>query len=331
LTTVTTDASGSALNTPRGLCTNSAGTTLYVSETGDTQIIGYSIVGNVVTSSAQVVLTSDIGWQISGYGGNYYVAEQNKWSEYSAGSGGLWSLVTSCPVTISTDAIALDSIGTVYIAPLDPGYELLKLGCAPTATSTASSTNTATNTATCTSTQTSTPTRTGTSTSTVQPTNTVTNTASFTVTQSSTATLIPTETSTATSTRTFTRTPSSTNTVALTNTPTVSLTPTFSPTLTAVPGGCIDIPMAAYPYPNPASGSSMNIYCSLCEPGSVTVSIFNAAAERVGVSTFDGQTGSNVASVNISNFAHGVYYLLIRSKGTSGTRKSGVVKFAVVR
>ncbi len=89
--------------------------------------------------------------------------------------------------------------------------------------------------------------------------------------------------------------------------------------------------MAAYPYPNPASGNNMNVYCSLCEPGTVTVTLYKTASERVGASTFRGQSGSNVTSVNISGYVHGVYYLFVRSVGVSGTRKSGMVKFAVER
>jgi len=88
--------------------------------------------------------------------------------------------------------------------------------------------------------------------------------------------------------------------------------------------------MAAYPYPNPASGSSMNVYCSLCEPGLVTVSVYNTASERIGVYTFSGETGSNVTSVNIGGFVHGIYYLLLKSKGASGTRRSNMVKFSVI-
>lgn len=75
----------------------------------------------------------------------------------------------------------------------------------------------------------------------------------------------------------------------------------------------------------------MDVLCNLCEPSSVTLTVYNTAAERIAVYTEAGGDGANVYSMNIANFAHGIYFLLVQSSGPSGSRKSNVMKFAVVR
>ncbi len=75
----------------------------------------------------------------------------------------------------------------------------------------------------------------------------------------------------------------------------------------------------------------MNVLCNLCEPSSVTMTVYNTAAERIAIYNQPGTDGANVYSVNIASFAHGIYFLLVQSSGPSGSRKSNVMKFAVVR
>ena len=75
----------------------------------------------------------------------------------------------------------------------------------------------------------------------------------------------------------------------------------------------------------------MSVLCDLCEPSSLIITVYNVAAEKIATYNFLGSSGSNIYSLNIAGFAHGVYFLMIQSSGPSGSRQSGVKKFAVVR
>jgi hypothetical protein len=93
----------------------------------------------------------------------------------------------------------------------------------------------------------------------------------------------------------------------------------------------VGIAISGYPYPNPATGNTMNLLCDLCESSSVVVSVYNVAAEKVATYNYAGFSGANIYSLDIGGLAHGVYYLMIRSNGPSGSRKSNIDKFAVIR
>ena len=75
----------------------------------------------------------------------------------------------------------------------------------------------------------------------------------------------------------------------------------------------------------------MNVSCDLCESSSVVVTVYNITGEKIAVYNYSGSSGTNVYSLNIAPFAHGVYFLIIQSAGPSGSRKSAIKKFAVVR
>jgi hypothetical protein len=324
--TLTQDATGPGIQVPTGLCTNSAGTTLYVSELNEGEILAYPISGGVVSNVTPQVVLSGVShmYQISQYGGNYYLAEGPgpSWAEYSVGSGGLWStVVASCTGAsgfFGYGGIAVDSTGSVYVAYEPSPDEILKLGCAYTSTPTTTSTMTATNTATQTA------------------TNTLTNTATNTPVLTSTFTSTATSTKTATPSFTFTLTPSPTITVTATLTPsaTITTTPTslsVTPTSTSVPGGCVGSPIEGYTYPNPVLGSTMSLSCNLCEASNVMVTLYNVAGEKAATYNYSGSSGTNIFTVNINGFAYGIYYLTIQSTGPSGSRRSATKKFAITR
>jgi len=300
ISTLTQDATGPGIQVPTGLCTNSAGTTLYVSEINTGEVLAYPISGGVVNNVTPQVVVSGLSrlYQIYEHSGNYYLAEGPgpNWEEYSVGSGGAWSLVGGCSgvSTEGASGIAVDSAGSVYVARYNSPDEILKFGCLFTVTSTMTATNTATSTAT--NTPTHTPTATVTNTATNSPTNTPAITSTFTATATSTKTATPSPTFT------ITPTPTVTVTLALTATPTVTLTPT------PVPGGCVGSPIEGYTYPNPASGGTMNLSCNLCESSTVVVSVYNVAGEKTGTYNYVGVSGTNVFSVNISGFSYGIYF-----------------------
>jgi hypothetical protein len=75
----------------------------------------------------------------------------------------------------------------------------------------------------------------------------------------------------------------------------------------------------------------MNVFCVLCEPGSVVITVYNVAAEKIAIYNYSGSDGSNVYSLNIIGFAHGVYFFMMQSTGPSGNRQSGIKKFAIIR
>ena len=197
----------------------------------------------------------------------------------------------------------------------------------PSPTVTQSSTNTpdytatATSTITLTHTASDTPTLTNTATVTDTHTVTATNTSTATITQTSTAT------PTATVTNTFTASPTFTDTATITQTrtvtPTFTATPTVTITVTATPGyGSIGAGTSRV-FPQPAADIIFIEY-GLEETADVTVIIFNAGAVKITEKTdVLRPQGSVLMNVDVSRFAPGVYYYLLRAKTASG----GEVKF----
>jgi hypothetical protein len=195
----------------------------------------------------------------------------------------------------------------------------------PTNTATCTGTNSATQTATNTATNPPLVTSTFTHTPTLTPTSTTTNTVTQTMTNT------PTRTVTATMTNSFTNTPTLTLTLTITPTPTITSTLTVTPSPIVGFGDCSGLPIAGYSYPNPATGGNMSVLCNLCETSSVSIAVYNMVAEKIANYDFLGSSGTNIYSLNIGGFAHGIYFLIIQSSGPSGNRKSGIQKFAVVR
>jgi hypothetical protein len=93
----------------------------------------------------------------------------------------------------------------------------------------------------------------------------------------------------------------------------------------------VGVPIDSYSYPNPASGGTMSLFCDLCESSTVVITVYNVAAEKIATYNYPGSDGSNVYSLNIAGFAHGVYFFMMQSTGPSGNRQSGVKKFAIIR
>ncbi len=106
--------------------------------------------------------------------------------------------------------------------------------------------------------------------------------------------------------------------------------PTPTPAATGTPEPC-GMPIETFFYPNPASGSNGTILFNLCEAGSGTIRIYNAAAEGIGSYSFTGNLGVNRRSVDIGGLAHGIYYYVVQVEGAAGTQKSKTSKFAVTR
>ena len=114
-------------------------------------------------------------------------------------------------------------------------------------------------------------------------------------------------------------------------TPTVTASPTATPTVSPTPPPDCGQPIETYCYPDPASGSSATVFCNLCEPGRVSLTVYNAAAELVETRSFTGSAGSNLFPLDVGSLAHGVYYYVVKSQGAGGSHKSNTAKFAVVR
>jgi rhamnogalacturonan endolyase len=256
---------------------------------------------------------------------------------------------TSTSTSTSTMTYTLSSTGT----PTPTMTSTLSM------TPTTSATSTFSNTATTTQTKTNSPTVTGTSTFSptgTQPptnapseTNTVTlsstPTASITSTTSATATSTWTSTTTVTLTKTFTPTNTLTSTFtatptdsfsatpSLTNTSTepASSTPTmvFTSTATSAPtvaGGMLSL------YPNPASGSTVNILPSAYwGTSNVRVEIYTVAFRKVQDETFYLVASGTPVIVNLTNqsggrLANGLFYVVVTTKAGKSTGKMLVLR-----
>jgi hypothetical protein len=106
--------------------------------------------------------------------------------------------------------------------------------------------------------------------------------------------------------------------------------PTLTPALTATPAGCGES-IPTYCYPNPVGGNTAHFFMNLCEPGSVEVSVYNVAAERILSHAFTGARGGHTVPLQVGGLAHGVYYYLVQLQGASGLRRSKTTPFAVIR
>lgn len=183
-----------------------------------------------------------------------------------------------------------------------------------TAVYSATNTPTSTRTSTAGPSSTTTKTRTATGTGTQTQTRTATATVSATPTISETHTVSPTSTDTPIASATHTGTATGTATRTVTCTGTVSLTPTVTPT-----GGYAQAPAGeSYVYPQPAA-DVLNIIYSIDSTADVMIYVYNAAG--MPVADFINTSmpgGSNKAVLDISGFARGVYYYVIRTKDLSG-------------
>ncbi|HTA75787.1 MAG TPA: T9SS type A sorting domain-containing protein, partial [bacterium] len=306
------------LSTPDELMMS--GSNLYVADLNGINEINY----NGTTYGAPSLILSGSARSVRLIGTTYFVTNSTSVVQYP-GSISVASASVTCNIPHHPFGIGLSNSGNVYLAEYDDGagggfgvqtgFPVTVLGCANTPTITATATNTILNTVTFTLTPTNTPT--------LNITSTFTNTATTTATSTPTHTATLTITSTTSSTFTITPTP--------TVSPTPNLTFTPTPTATSVPGGCTGVAIACFSYPNPALGIAMSVSCELCEPSSVVMTVFGVTGEKIAVYNYSGSSGTNLYSLDITHFAHGIYFLIVQSSGPSGSRKSGIKKFAIVR
>ncbi len=297
-----------------------SGSTLYVADLNGVNAISYN---GVTYGLPSLVLTGAVS-SIRQIGTTYFVTNSTSVVQYP-GTINVSSASVTCNLPYHPFGVGLSNNGNVYVAQYDngvgggigvqTGFAVTVLGCANTPTSTATTTNTVFNTPTFTLTPTNTPT--------LNVTNTSTNTATATATSTPTHTATLTVTATLSSTFTITPTPTISPTAISTGTPTA--------TPTSVPGGCTGVAISCFSYPNPASGGTMNVSCDLCEPSSVAATVFGVTGEKIAVYNYSGSSGTNLYSLDITHFAHGIYFLIVQSSGPSGSRKSGIKKFAIVR
>lgn len=163
-------------------------------------------------------------------------------------------------------------------------------------------------------------------------THTPTRTASLTQTITGTPTISRTQTVSPTVTVTFTATPTRTITQTFTHTPTVTVTPTITMTATSTPGyGNIESGKTRV-FPQPAS-DTMKIEYGLAEAAEVSLIIFNAGAIKVSEKNrIQALPGSNIEVINVTRYAPGVYYYVIRARNASGKETVFPVnKFLVAR
>ncbi len=275
------------------------------------------------------------------YGANDAQAFCNKisWAVGQKGMAGvaLWEISMACPYTNA-------NMTSLWAAITDSSSCVTLPTATATATTAYTNTFTPTNTSTFTQTPTNTytPTFTATLTNTFTPTNTDTPggfTATFTNTFTTTSTPTDTFTSTPTPTNTpaggaptstFTLTPTNTYTVTSTFTATPVNSTTNTPTNTATPTGTA-LPKNPLVYPNPATGSTVEIQVPITKASNVTIKIFTLALRVVQVHTESMlPMGVDVTVPLIDKYgyglANGLYYFVIEANGQRWVNKVLVLR-----
>ncbi len=214
-----------------------------------------------------------------------------------------------------------------------------------TVTNSVTSTDTSTVTSTVTNTATITDTNTTTNTATVTSTNTFTNT--FTNTATVTSTFTPSNTFTMTDTSTITNTPTVTPTYTFTSTPSLTVTnsPTYTqtqtPSITNTPTVTITATPTAVrmiifnpPYPNPVSGSSLNMDV-VCPPNTtINWDIFTLAFRKIDggsqIASGDTTITWNLLDKNGVQVSNGLYYLRFNARSL-GVPVTKIYKVLIAR
>ncbi|HTC19808.1 MAG TPA: NHL repeat-containing protein, partial [bacterium] len=158
------------------------------------------------------------------------------------------------------------------------------------------------------------------------PTNTITASATTTPTASITSTATPSPTPTITWTPTVTVTFTGTSTPSLTPTPTISSTPTNSPTPVPVTSVCP-------PYPNPVSGDQISFCYTVAGPSRIRWKVYTTAFRKI-LDRDEGITPGGTLVWNLKDqweipVANGLYYLRVEIEGNQPLSK--VLKVIVIR
>lgn len=110
-------------------------------------------------------------------------------------------------------------------------------------------------------------------------------------------------------------------------------TPTPTPTLVATPTATPSPPLVhcdeSYAYPNPAVGWTLRLHLQLCQPGRLSLFLYNVTGEMVGQSAYDGLSGANDLALSIQGWAPGVYFYRFEIEDSGGKRHLKPVKFAI--
>jgi hypothetical protein len=111
--------------------------------------------------------------------------------------------------------------------------------------------------------------------------------------------------------------------------PTPTPTPTLPPTPTATPSPPSVNCDQSYAYPNPAVGWTLRLHLQLCQPGRLSLFLYNITGEMVGQSAYDGLSGANDLALSIQGWAPGVYLYRFEVEDADGKRHLKPGKFAI--
>lgn len=109
--------------------------------------------------------------------------------------------------------------------------------------------------------------------------------------------------------------------------------PTPTPTKTPVPDFDGQIISKSYVYaaPNPIRGHIAKIHIMTLQPAEVTVKMFTTTNREVMSFNRNYGTGMQIETVNMSNLANGVYFLLVKARAANGLEEKVIKKIALIK
>lgn len=109
--------------------------------------------------------------------------------------------------------------------------------------------------------------------------------------------------------------------------------PTPTPTKTPVPDFDGQIISKSYVYaaPNPIRGHIAKIHIMTLQPAEVSVKMFTTTNKEVMSFNRNYGTGMQIESLNMSNLANGVYFLLVKARAANGLEEKVIKKIALIK
>ncbi|MEW6516325.1 MAG: hypothetical protein AB1439_05400 [candidate division FCPU426 bacterium] len=109
--------------------------------------------------------------------------------------------------------------------------------------------------------------------------------------------------------------------------------PTPTPTKTPVPDfdGQIISKNYVYAAPNPIRGHIAKIHIMTLQPAEVSVKMYTITNKEVMSFNRNYSTGMQIESVNMSNLANGVYFLLVKARAANGAEEKVLKKIALIK
>lgn len=111
--------------------------------------------------------------------------------------------------------------------------------------------------------------------------------------------------------------------------------PTMTPTATQTPisnfRGQIISENYIYAAPNPIRGHVAKIHIMTLQPAEVTVKVFTTTNKEVMSFNRNYSQGMQIETVNMSNLANGVYFLLVKARANNGLEEKVIKKIALIK